>query len=203
MPMSPRLLRPLTSSQAQAPPRATLVSTLGAGDIAGFARSTTGYIKVEWWDATSNVYGTGAAGNDISWSKAAGGIGSKTFYIYSSDASGNLAGSLTSLFCNSDIALTSLDVSGLGVLEGLSCAFNPVTSLRAQNVGFNGGFYVAPYFAPGSINLNYCQLDAAALDQFYTDIAPGNSPMLIFGNPGTAGDNPTIATAKGYTVYGS
>jgi hypothetical protein len=41
------------------------------------------------------------------------------------------------------------------------------------------------------------------LDQFYTDLAPGSSPLLVFNNPGTAGDDPSIATAKGYTVYGS
>jgi len=138
MPMNPRLLRPL-ARQAAAPPEppadpfATLVSTKSTGNVAGSARSTTGYIKVEWWDSTTNVYGTGEANNNIFWSKAAGGAGSKTLRIYPSDASGNLSGSLTLLDCNTN-SLTSLDVSGLTALNTLICFSNSLTSLDVSGL---------------------------------------------------------------------
>jgi Leucine-rich repeat (LRR) protein len=225
MPMNPRLLRPLARFQAPpaGDPFATLVSTKSTGNIFGNALSTTGYIKVEWWDSTTNVYGTGVAGNNINWDKAAGGAGSKTLRIYPSDASGNLGGALTSLVCNNN-SLTSLDVSGLTSLTSLACKDNPLTSLnvsgltsltyldcssssltslRAQNVGFSGGYYYSSYSASYAANIRDNALGAAALDQFYTDLAAGSSPLLVFNNPGTAGDDPTIATNKGYTVYGS
>jgi hypothetical protein len=225
-------------------PFATLVSTKSTGDVSGAARSDTGYIKVEWWDSTSNVYGTGVAGNNISWSKAAGGAGEKTLRIYPSDASGNLSGALTSLTCatnsltsldvsgltaltalvclNNSLAslnvsgltaltglecshnsLASLNVSGLTALTSLTCSNNSLTSLRAQNVGFSGGYYYHSSNASYDANVRDNQLNAAALDQFYTDLAPGSSPLLVFNNPGTTGDDPSIATSKGYTVYGS
>ena len=130
MPMNPCLLRPLARFRA---PFATLVSTKSFGNVSGIARSTTGYIKVEWWDSTSNVYGTGVAGNNITWSKAAGGAGSKTLRIYPSDASGNLSGSLTTLFCGSNF-LTSLDVSGLTALTNLICSSNSLTSLDVSGL---------------------------------------------------------------------
>jgi hypothetical protein len=297
MPMNPRLLRPL-ARQAAAPPEppadpfATLVSTKSTDNISGLARSTTGYIKVEWWDSTTNVYGAGVAGNDITWSKAAGGAGSKTLRIYPSDTSGNLSGSLTHLDCNIDSltslnvsgctalahlncyansltslnvsgltalahldcqnntltalnasgctalthldcntnsltsldvsgctalayldcqnnSLTSLDVSGLTNLAFLVCNNNALTSLRAVGVGaLTQGKYYSSYFYIGGIRLRDNNLSVAALNQFYTDLATtgmGAYPgiLLVRGNPGTNGDNTSIATAKGWTVYGS
>jgi Leucine-rich repeat (LRR) protein len=116
-----------------ADPFATLVSTKSTGNVAGNANSTTGYIKVEWWDSTSNVYGTGVAGNNIAWSKAAGGAGEKTLRIYPSDASGNLDGALTILNCSNN-SLTSLDVSGLTALTYLDCSNNSLTSLDVSGL---------------------------------------------------------------------
>jgi hypothetical protein len=179
-----------------------MVSTKSTGNVEGFASSTTGYIKVEWWDSTSNVYGTGAAGNAIVWSKYAGTAGQKTLRIYPSDASGNLSGALTSLDCYEN-SLTSLDVSGLTALTYLDCSSNSLTSLRAQNVGFTGGYYYGSYTAYDVVRIRNNQLGAAALDQFYTDLAAGDALLLVFNNPGTTGDDPSIATDKGYTVYGS
>lgn len=251
MAMNPRLLRPLARFQAPAgDPFATLVSIRSTGSVFGSARSTTGYIKVEWWDSTTNVYGTGVAGNNISWSKAAGGAGSKTFLIYPSDASGNLSGALTALACTSQ-SLTSLDVSGLTALTELACHFNSfpsldfsgltallqlscnsnsltsldvsgctaltsmncsnngLTSLRAIGAGAGAaGTYHSYSSYLGGFQLHNNSLSAQALDQFYTDLATTTSGILFVGgnaggNPGTTGDDPTIATAKGWTVYGS
>jgi hypothetical protein len=116
-----------------ADPFATLVSTKSTGNVSGGARSTTGYIKVEWWDSTSNVYGTGVAGNNIAWSKAAGGAGEKTLRIYPSDASGNLDGALTTLSCNNNF-LNSLNVSGCTALSFLSCDNNFLNSLNVSGL---------------------------------------------------------------------
>jgi hypothetical protein len=256
-----------------ADPFATLVSTKSTGNISGAAGSDTGYIKVEWWDSTFNVYGTGAAGNNINWSKAAGGAGEKTLRIYPSDASGNLDGALsllvcqdnsltsldvsgltsltflnctnnsltsldvsgltaltflfcnnnsltsldvsgltalTSLFCQNN-SLTSLDVSGLTALTSLNCNGNSLTSLRA--VGLTGVTYygstvsyTSPYY--GGVMAANNSLDANALNQLYTDLADntvagGYALVFVGGNPGTTGDDPTIATVKNWIVLGS
>ena len=46
-------------------------------------------------------------------------------------------------------------------------------------------------------NLN---LDAAALDELYTNLPTATATITVTGCPGTTGDDPTIATAKGWTV---
>lgn len=208
-----------------AQPFATLVSNKSADNVSGNALSTTGYIKVEWWDNTSNVYGTGSSGSNISWSKAAGGAGEKTLRIYPSDANGDLDGALTLLSCpNNSLtsldvsgctalqylscsfnSLTSLDVSGLTSLTSLSCSSNSLTSFRVVGVGANvGGWYWSSSYFFGGLQVLDNSLSAEALDQFYTDLAQTTSGIIfVTGNPGTTGDDPTIATAKGWTVYGS
>jgi len=49
-----------------------------------------------------------------------------------------------------------------------------------------------------------CKLSAAALDEIYTNlpIVVGQT-ITVTGNYGIAGDDPTIATLKGWTVTGS
>ena len=108
---------------------------------------------------------------------------------------------LTELSCNSN-ALTVLDVSGLTALTTLYCDSNNLTSIRATGVILSYG-YPSVYY--GS-NLEDNDLDAAALDQFYTDLGVdvgANGVLMVGGNPGTTSDDPDIATAKGYTVAGS
>lgn len=64
-------------------------------------------------------------------------------------------------------------------------------------------------FQPTGIKFSFSlanqQLDAAALDEVYTNLgtASGSQTITVTGNPGTTGDNPSIATAKGWTVVGS
>ena len=284
-------IKPPTNLPTSADPFATLVSTKSTGNISGFARATTGYIKVVWWDNTTTVYGTGVANASISWLKAAGGAGSKTFVIYPSDASGNLSGSLTGLACGNnsltslnvsgltaltlltcgynfltslnvsgltalvnlfcydnsiasldvsgmtaltslqcynnsltelnvsgltalvnlfcyDNSLASLDISGLTALDTLQCYINSLTSLRAVGVVFDVGQWKnnKQQNAEGIQNIGNNSLSAAALNQFYTDLGatqPGTGFLNVGGNPGTATDNPTIATNKGYVVFNS
>jgi len=86
----------------------------------------------------------------------------------------------------------------------LQCANNLLTSLRAQNRYLVGGWYNSFYSVYGGIMAANNLLDAAALDQLYTDLtATGSGPIVVTNNPGTTGDDPTIATNKNYTVYGS
>jgi hypothetical protein len=76
----------------------------------------------------------------------------------------------------------------------LDCSSNSLTSLRATGVSLRG---------EGGCSIANNQLAAAALNQFYTDLAAGTALIVVSGNPGTSGDDPTIATAKGYTIIGS
>jgi hypothetical protein len=46
-------------------------------------------------------------------------------------------------------------------------------------------------------------LDSSALDQLYLDLLKGNGAVNVTDNIGGDSDNSSIATAKGYTVYGS
>ena len=231
-------IKPPTNLPTSANPFATLVSTRSTGTVQGYAGSTTGYYKVEWWDGTTNVSSSGW------WNKNAGGAGSKTIKIYPSDASGNVVGALTDLYC-ADNSLTSLDVSGLTALTTLTCFYNSLTSLdvsgltaltdlrcfynsltsldvsgltaltllycfnnsltslRAVGAGALADGYYGSTYVFGGFQLQNNSLSAGALNQFYTDLAAATGMLVVSNNPGTSGDDPTIASAKGWTVYGS
>ena len=48
-----------------------------------------------------------------------------------------------------------------------------------------------------------CKLSAAALNEIYTNLPTVTGQTItVTGNYGTTGDDPTIATAKGWTVTG-
>ena len=55
------------------------------------------------------------------------------------------------------------------------------------------------------IAVNNCRLEGPALNALYASLGtPGSTRIInVTGNPGTPFDNPTIATAKGWTVTGS
>lgn len=54
-----------------------------------------------------------------------------------------------------------------------------------------------------NINITDNRLDAAALDALYTSLPTVTSKTItVTGNPGTSGDTPSIATAKGWAVTG-
>lgn len=98
----------------------------------------------------------------------------------------------------------------LGQFDGFSVAGNELTQLRAENVSLTSapGYYTSSYYnyVPGATeegNLSSNLLNAAALDQFYTDLLNGIGNLYVTGNPGIVSDTPTIATGKGYTVFGS
>ena len=75
---------------------------------------------------------------------------------------------------------------------------------RNRYYGYTG--YVPGQFIAGTnynLNIGYNNLDSSALDQFYTDLLYGSAIINVSDNTGGDSDDPSIATAKGYTVYGS
>jgi hypothetical protein len=54
-------------------------------------------------------------------------------------------------------------------------------------------------------NISYadCCLSGTALDEIYTNLATATKTITVTGNYGTASDDPSIATAKNWTVTGS
>jgi hypothetical protein len=200
-PMNPRLMRPLTAGNrlpvfaAAGYTRLWAVTTQSGGNITGSAETDTGYYAVKWWDNSVDIYDSGDP-----FSKSAAG-NQRAFEVYPCDSAG---------------------VPG-GQFDGFDLSDNSLTQVRSEGVTLassggapTGGFFYSgywwqgwlsgPYFSPivaenGIISDNL--LSAEALDQFYTDLDAGTGSLLVDGNPGIDADDPTIATAKGYTVFGS
>lgn len=81
-----------------------------------------------------------------------------------------------------------------GQFDGFDVSDNSLVQLRAEDVALNSS-------EQGDLSEN--ELSAVALDQFYTDLDSGTGDLIVTGNPGIVDDDPTIATGKGYTVFGS
>ena len=119
---------------------------------------------------------------------------------------GSAASTLTGLFLG-NTQITSLDVSNFTVLHTLSvleCV--SLTSLRAANVTFDNYGYSAygnyVYNYDGGVNLaNTTAMTTTAMNQFYTDLGSVGTGLIYVYGAGSVGD-PSIATAKGYTVIG-
>lgn len=126
----------------------------------------------------------------------------------------------------------SASIAPAGQFDAVDVSGNEITKLRAESVSLsatpgvtapgqwtgaftytnNGYTYWNPgNWIPGTItppgheqcNISGNLLNSAALDQLYTDLLSGGGSIYVAGNLGIAGDDPTIATAKGYTVFGS
>lgn len=115
------------------------------------------------------------------------------------------------LFYNDTI--TSITIpsvcTGLGYI--VINAMKNLQSIRLPGIGgsFNGYAYIYNKISSG-LDIRGCCLNAAALNQVYTDLKDPAFPQMfqqavirVYGNPGITGDNTSIATAKGYVVYGS
>ena len=103
--------------------------------------------------------------------------------------------------------ITSLNLNACAGLKALTLNNSPVTSLRAVGVVFDQGKKKQKGTISGALcSIAGCQLNAAALDQFYTDLGEttgGTGFLFVGSNPGTTGDNPGIATGKNYVVFGT
>jgi hypothetical protein len=163
------------------------------------------------------------------------GAGDKVIQAYSCNSSGAPSGDILGLSIHNNTSdITAVDLSGVGQL--LTAALFSSTSygggylagnakppssqpssieeVRAVGVTVNFSSH-GPYFTNhhgttypfGGIDISGQQLDANALDQFYTDLATSSASydneLFVRGNPGVSGDTPSIATTKNYTVFGS
>lgn len=84
-------------------------------------------------------------------------------------------------------------------------AFNLGKATTITNI-FSGAVTLGSMKATGikeTFSLLNAALTAASLNEIYTNLATVTGKTItVTGNPGTTGDDPTIATAKGWTVIG-
>ena len=186
--MNPRLLRPKASGgpvfTTQGYARVWGVTTKSSGNVTGTAETDTGYYAVKWWDNTTTVYDSGDT-----FSKAAAG-NQRAFEVYPCDSGGVASGQFDG-FDISNNALTRVRSEDVTLADEVAAYFN-----------WSNWTYVSGSPAESAI-LSGNLLSAAALDEFYTDLDAGGGDIYVSGNPGIDADDPTIATAKGYTVFGS
>jgi len=140
---------------------------------------------VKWWDNTTTVYDSGDP-----FSKAAAG-NQRAFELYPCNAGGVASGQFDG-FDISNNALTRVRSEDLTLADGV-----------APGYATTYPYAYVPASPAESAILSGNLLSAAALDEFYTDLDSGGGDIFVSGNPGIDADDPTIATAKGYTVFGS
>lgn len=98
------------------------------------------------------------------------------------------------------------EYSGITVVPGITGA--GVTSAAGFNSIVNACYGLISFQVIGakfSLNIGWCQLEASELNRVYTNLAAGvtGQTITVSSNPGVDADDPTIATAKGWTVTGS
>jgi hypothetical protein len=94
----------------------------------------------------------------------------------------------------SSITKITFPTGKMGSLTTLSTPFGNCLNLRE----------IENCEIPVTFALTNCMLDAANLDQVYTSLpAVVGQTITVTGNIGISGDDPTIATGKGWTVTGS
>jgi hypothetical protein len=103
--------------------------------------------------------------------------------------------SLTTLYIN-DNQLTSFSGAGLSSLTSLYLSSNQLTSIDGGGMELS---YVYYYYY-GS-DFQYNNLSASALNAFFTTLGDAAGVLMVANNPGSATCDPSIATAKGYTVF--
>lgn len=112
---------------------------------------------------------------------------------------------LQSLSCAS-CDLGALNISGLTSLTTLNCSNNSgLTTLRAVGCILTAQGTTSTVSYAGSF-IDGCNLTATALNQFYNDLGDSVGDLGIIsvnGNIGTSSDDPSLASAKGYTIVGS
>lgn len=115
----------------------------------------------------------------------------QTIPLFNTAAVTNMTGMFS--FCNALTSVPALTTTAVTSSSNFTNMFNSCNSLtRIQAKDFRFTFSVAN-----------CKLSAAALDEIYTNLPTVTGQTItVTGNYGTAGDNPTIATAKGWTVTG-
>lgn len=117
--------------------------------------------------------------------------------------------------CYSLITIPLLKTDSGTAFDGM---FNGCTALQyVPPLNINGCSYLGSMFsgcsslsrntvkgAKATLSIENNRMSAAALDEFYTNLASGVTAktVTVTGNYGTTGDTPSIATSKGWTVTG-
>jgi hypothetical protein len=204
-----------------------------ATNVNVMAETTTGYFKIRYPDGDIDTQPYRAyyywSGGIAPLTNLPVGV-EKVIEIISCDGDGEPAGDLTyiSLHLNSNTsAIVAVDISGCTQLTGANfnaSTQNPsyytwfsslpsaITRIRAVGVRIGTGRVVGSanaywwshtYYDRG-LQISGHLLSAEALDQLYADLAPTTGGYIFVGdNPGVADHTPSIATAKGYTVFGA
>ena len=87
-------------------------------------------------------------------------------------------------------ALVTTAVASNGAFLFMFSSCNSLARIQAEDFRF-------------TFSVTGCKLSAAALNEIYTNLPVAVSQTItVSSNYGTTGDNPTIATAKGWTVTG-
>ncbi len=176
-----------------------LTSTKSSGDITGSISTSTGYYTVNYWDGTKITYSSGS-----NFAKAAIG-GNQSLTIFPSLSNGTLSGS----FLN-------VDLSNNNIISIRPFYSRFIVSAGTPGYSQYGYFYYSYYYRgwrwnwiPGvpstayHLDVSSNSLDSSSLNQIYTDLLNGDGTIDVSDNTGGDSDDPSIATAKGYTVYGS
>ncbi len=91
---------------------------------------------------------------------------------------------------NSIPALVTTAVTSSGNFGNMINSCNSLSRIEARNFRF-------------TFSITNCKLSATALNEIYTNLPTvSGQTITVTGNYGTATDNPSIATAKGWTVSG-
>jgi Leucine-rich repeat (LRR) protein len=129
---------PVTAWVPHKPPGVVwFASVLDSGSLSLSARSTTGYVAVQWWDGSVQAYGVGSTGQYIAASKAVLASGNwaqssiKQVFVWScvSAANATQSGSLTGFSCSSK-KVFAISIDGCSSLLEVSCDSNQLTSLN-------------------------------------------------------------------------
>jgi hypothetical protein len=107
-----------------------------------------------------------------------------------------------------NLVSASVEYGGSTVLNKFFLSDAPsLASFRAINaiMLLDKGKSKKAYTNDFGIIVENADLNAVALDQLYTDLATvtGIGMLRVSGNPGTGSDNTSIATNKGWVVFGS
>ena len=115
----------------------------------------------------------------------------------------SLTGSFAPLSGTSSRALKILNVNCTGFTAALS--YSALTGASSVNNYFTNLSSVILTGLKYAFNINGARLDGPALNALYTSLgtAAGAQTITVTNNHGTVDDDPSIATAKGWTVTGS
>ena len=103
---------------------------------------------------------------------------------------------LTTISLNQSATLRMVDISGLSISSGGVAIEGPVSPGQLEVVRAVGTTVGSGHV----LTLQFQSLSAAALNRLFSDLAAGEGEIFVGENPGSDTCDPTIATAKGYTV---